>query len=83
MPIVAEFDSIPIMFYANEHPPPHFHAYCAEHVASFDIATLSVIEGFLPVAKRRKVIRWAATRQDALLEAFLRTTSHEKVERIP
>jgi len=83
MPIVAEFDGIRIMFYANEHPPPHFHAYCAEHVASFDIATLSVIEGFLPVVKRRKVIRWAATRQDALLEAFLRTTSHEKVERIP
>ncbi|WP_449409607.1 DUF4160 domain-containing protein [Methylobacterium komagatae] len=29
MPVVAEFDGIRIMFYANEHPPPHFHAYFA------------------------------------------------------
>ena len=83
MPVVAEFDGIRIMFYANEHPPPHFHAYYAEHRASIDIATLSVTEGFLPVAKRRKVLQWAASRQAALLEAFSRTTSQEKVERIP
>ena len=83
MPVVAEFDGVRIMFYANEHPPPHFHAYYAEHRASIDIATLRVVEGFLPVAKRRIVLHWAASRQAALFEAFLLTTSQEKVERIP
>ncbi len=83
MPVVAEFDGIRIMFYANEHPPPHFHAYYAEHVACFDIATFARDRGLSPVGKRRKVERWAATRQDALLDAFIRTTSQEKVKRIP
>ncbi|MCJ2014478.1 DUF4160 domain-containing protein [Methylobacterium sp. J-076] len=82
MPVVAELDGVRIMLYANEHPPPHFHAWFAEHRAVIDIETLTVTEGFLPVAKRKKVLRWAATRQDALRRAFIQATSQEKVEPI-
>jgi len=29
MPVVALVDGVKIAFYANEHPPPHFHAMIA------------------------------------------------------
>lgn len=83
MPVVAVVEGVRIMFYANEHPPPHFHARIGEHQAVIAIEGLTVVEGFLPVAKRRKVIAWASTRQDLLTRAFLQATSHEKVEPIP
>ncbi|MCJ2124228.1 DUF4160 domain-containing protein [Methylobacterium sp. J-077] len=82
MPVVAKVDGVQILFYANEHPPPHFHARIAKHQAVIDIETLSVIEGFLPIAKRRSILSWAATRTDALHAAFMQATSHGKVERI-
>ena len=82
MQVVAQVHGVQIVFYANEHPPPHFHAKNAEHQAVIDIETLSVTECFLPIAKRRRVLAWAATRQDALHDAFLRATSLLGVERI-
>ena len=82
MPVVAQVEGVRIMFYANEHPPPHFHASIAEHRAVIDIESLAVTEGFLPVAKRRKVLAWAASRRDCLIRAFLQATSHERVEPI-
>lgn len=70
------------MLYANEHPPPHFHAKYAEHQAVIDIETLTISEGFLPMAKRRAVLAWAMPRQRQLLEAFEQTRKHEDVEPI-
>ena len=80
MPVVAIVDGVQIVFYANEHPPPHFHAKFAEHQAVIDIESLVVTDGFLPVAKRRKVLAWAATRKAKLARAFVQATSHERVE---
>ncbi|ODN70520.1 DUF4160 domain-containing protein [Methylobrevis pamukkalensis] len=37
MPTVAMVDGVKIMFYADDHPPPHFHALLAEHAAVIDI----------------------------------------------
>ena len=71
------------MFYANEHPPPHFHAQTAEHRAVVDIESLRVTEGFLPVADRRRGLAWAASRKALLMQTFSRATAHEKVEPIP
>ena len=48
MPVVAVVDGVKIAFYANEHPPAHFHAMIAEHRAVFDIATLTITAGSLP-----------------------------------
>lgn len=82
MPVVATVDGVRIMFYASEHPPPHFHAKFSGHQAVIDIESLVVTAGFLPVAKRRKVIAWAGLRQAKLALAFVQATSHEKVEMI-
>ncbi len=70
------------MFYANEHPPAHFHAVIAGHRAVIDIVDLKIIAGSLPAAKRGKVLSWAAQRKDALLERFAAALAHEKVEPI-
>jgi hypothetical protein len=75
-------DGIVISVYSNEHPPPHFHARFAEHQAVFDIAGVAMVEGFLPVAKRRIVLEWAATRREQLLRAFTQAASHERVDPI-
>ena len=54
MPIVAILDGVKIVFHANEHPPPHFHARIAEHEAVIDIDDLVITRGFLPKPKARK-----------------------------
>ncbi len=82
MPVVAIVDGVKIAFYANEHPPAHFHATIAEHRAVFDIATLKIIAGSLPGAKRGKILAWAALRKGLLLERFAAAIAHEKVEPI-
>jgi Domain of unknown function (DUF4160) len=82
LPVVAIVDWVRIAFYANEHPPAHFHATIAEHRAVFDIANLKIIAGSLPVAKRGKVVAWAASRKGVLLERFAAATAHERVEAI-
>ncbi len=80
MPIVAVVEGVKIAFYANEHPPAHFHALIAEHRAVIDIATATIVEGSLPVAKRGKILEWAAERRQALLARFAAAVAHEKVE---
>jgi siroheme synthase (precorrin-2 oxidase/ferrochelatase) len=82
MPIVATVEGVKIVFYANEHPPPHFHARIAEYQAVIDIDELKVTEGRLPPAKKRKVLAWAATRQDQLRRAFAKAIAKEPVEPI-
>ena len=79
MPTVAIVDGVSIVFYTNEHPPPHFHAKFAEHQAVIDLDSMRVTEGFLPVAKRRKVLAWATERRGALLAAFAVAVSREPV----
>ncbi len=82
MPVVAVVDGVKITFFANEHPPPHFHAMIAEHRAVIDIVALRVTAGSLPTAKRAKVLSWAGPRKEALLERFAAAIAHEIVERI-
>jgi hypothetical protein len=60
MPVVAVIEGVKIVFYANEHPPAHFHALIAEHRAVINIVGLTIGAGSLPAAKRRKVLSWAA-----------------------
>jgi hypothetical protein len=66
MPTIAVVDGVRLVMYWNDHAPPHFHALLAEHRAVVDIETLKVIEGYLPKHKLRSVLKWAASRQDAL-----------------
>jgi len=79
MPKVAVIDGVAIIFYHNDHPPAHFHAKFGEHQAVFDIESLRLTEGFLPVSKRRIVQEWATPRRNALRAAFLLATARQRV----
>jgi Domain of unknown function (DUF4160) len=77
MPVVAIVGGVKIAFYANEHPPAHFHATIAEHRAVIDIVALTITAGSLPA-----VLAWAASRQGLLLQRFAAAIAHERVEPI-
>jgi hypothetical protein len=48
MPVVAILDGVTIEFYPAEHPPPHFHARYAEHIAQIEIRSGKVLRGSFP-----------------------------------
>ena len=58
---------IRMYFAPGEHPPPHIHAYYAEHKASVDIRTGNIIQGDLPNKQKKLVAAWVALHQDELL----------------
>jgi len=72
LPTLKIIDSIKIDMYAREHPPPHFHAIYAEYEELIEIRTLFTYAGSLPKAQRKKVIEWAETRQEYLMQNFQR-----------
>jgi hypothetical protein len=82
MPTVANFDGVKIMFFAVEHPPPHFHVAYAEHRAQIAIEPLGLLNGHLPPAKLTIVLSWASTRQAALMAAWQAMAEHRLPGRI-
>lgn len=82
MPTVAVVDGAKIQFFAEEHPPPHFHVAYAEHRAQISIEPLRLLRGHLPPAKLANVLSWAATRRMALREAWDAMEAKRRPERI-
>lgn len=76
MPVIARFYGIVIKMYfsQSEHGVPHFHAIYGEYNAIFDIQTLEMLEGDLPVRAQRLVKEWGAQYQPELLWMW---NSHE------
>jgi hypothetical protein len=72
MPVVARFFGIVIKMYFSqrEHGAPHFHAIYGEYNAVFDIQTLEMLEGDLPVRAQRLVMEWATQYQQELLRMW-------------
>lgn len=83
MPTVAIIDHIKVQFYWDEHPPPHFHAEFAEHIAVIDIDTLEILEGYLPRPQYRKIVAWAKPRKIELIEAWATCQSDLNPGKIP
>ena len=79
---VAVVEGVTIMLYANEHPPPHFHAKIAEFQAVIDVKSLTIIKGRLPPNKIGPVLEWASKRQDILAVAFEAVRNRQKIELI-
>jgi hypothetical protein len=73
VPTIAVVDGVRIVMYWNDHAPAHFHALLAEHRAVIEIDGLTVVGGYLPKRKLRSVLKWAASRQDALHAAWRNT----------
>jgi hypothetical protein len=82
VPTVAIVAGVKIQLYAQEHPPPHFHAVFAEFRAQIAIDSLRVLNGTLPPAKLTAVLSWAAQRRRPLLEAWETVLAKERPEKI-
>ena len=80
MPTVSMFYGIIVRMYfaPHEHPPPHFHAYYAEHKGIVDIRTCEVVEGNLPTRQVRLVQAWAELHREELLADWQLVMNGEK-----
>jgi hypothetical protein len=59
MPEITRFYGIIIKMYFNDHLPAHFHALYGEYNGIFEIDSLNLIEGDLPIRARKMVEEWA------------------------
>lgn len=71
MPIISRFYGITILIYANEHPPPHFHARYAGSQAAFSCRG-ELLAGRLPPLARRRVEMWAKRHTKELEQCWQR-----------
>jgi len=67
MPVLARFYGILIKMFFREHGVPHFHAVYGEFVGVYNVETLEMIEGDLPVRAQRLVCDWARQHKDEIL----------------
>jgi len=72
MPVVARFYGIIVKMYFSqrEHGVPHFHAVYGEYNGVFDVNTLEMIEGDLPLRAQRLIREWAKQYQTELLRMW-------------
>ncbi|MFV9507490.1 MAG: DUF4160 domain-containing protein [Oscillochloridaceae bacterium umkhey_bin13] len=72
MPVIARFFGIIIKMYfsQSEHGIPHFHAIYNEYNGVFNIQTLDMIEGDLPIRAQRLIREWAEQYQQELLRMW-------------
>jgi hypothetical protein len=67
VPVVSRFYGIAIVFYWEEHLPPHFHAKYAGDEGMIDISTGALIRGSLPGRVLQLVNEWRVARKEELL----------------
>ena len=68
MPEVSRFYGIVIkmFFKPKEHEPSHIHALYGENIGVFNIQTLQMTEGDLPLKAQELVTEWLQTHKDEL-----------------
>ncbi len=59
-PLLVDKDGVSIIIQGREHLPPHVHAYYGEDVASVNIRTGEMFEGYVPNKKLKVVQEWLA-----------------------
>ena len=72
MPEVARFYGIVIkmFFKTKEHDPSQIHAIYGEYVGVFDLASLEMTDGDLPLTAQRLVKEWLAQHKNELEEMW-------------
>ena len=72
MPEVARFYGIVIkmFFKTKEHDPSHIHAIYGEYVGVFDLASLEMTDGDLPLTAQRLVKEWLVQHKNELEEMW-------------
>lgn len=77
MPEVTRFYGIIIKLFFGDPPPPHFHAVYGLFVGLFNIETLEMIEGDMPVRAKKLVIECAKLYKNELLEMWKAQKFHK------
>ncbi|KQT85507.1 DUF4160 domain-containing protein [Aurantimonas sp. Leaf443] len=70
MPTIAIVDGIRIVIFFNDHDPPHFHGFLAEHRMRIDIAAVRSMDGGGTSAAERKLLAWTQEHRETLLAAW-------------
>jgi hypothetical protein len=83
MPEVSRFYGIVILFFHNDHDPPHFHVRYGSHEAKIAILTSRLLEGAIPRRAMRLVVEWTDLHRGELLDDWQRIRSGLEPRRIP
>ena len=72
MPVIARFYGIIIKMYfsQSEHGVLHFHAVYGEYNAVYNIQTLEMMEGDMPLRAQRLINDWASQYKQDLLRMW-------------
>lgn len=71
MPEITRFYGIVIkIFLTRDHNPPHFHAIYGEYNGSFNIQTLEMIEGDLPLKAQSLIKEWSQKYKSDILNMW-------------
>lgn len=68
MPEISRFLGIIIQIFYDDHNPPHFHARYGDKKGTFEISSLNVMEGNLPIRVRNLVVEWGDLHKEELME---------------
>ena len=80
MPEITRFYGIVIkIFFTKEHNPPHFHAIYGEPNGIFEIASLEMLEGDLPIKAQNLIKEWAILYIDDILNMW----NTKKIKKLP
>jgi len=82
VPELSRFYGIVIRIYADEHPPPHFHAQYGEHRAAYYIEGFGVMKGRLPRRAEQMVLEWAGLHESELKDAWKQIQRHQHPSKI-
>jgi hypothetical protein len=77
MPVVSRFFGIAIVFYWEDHVPPHFHAKYSGDEAMIDIRTGEVLRGALSSRALSLVEEWRKLHIAELLEDWQRASQRK------
>ncbi len=69
---LATIDGVAIFVYADDHAPPHVHAYAGEHEVLLLIGDASVFQGALPTTQLKKAQGWLLENAVDALAAWAR-----------
>ncbi|MCL2565982.1 MAG: DUF4160 domain-containing protein [Defluviitaleaceae bacterium] len=82
MPVVSLFYGIRIIFYYEDHSPPHFHAEYAGNKALIDIINCTVIKSALPKKQLKLVLAWTELHKDELMQNWDLAKNNENLLQI-
>ena len=82
MPVVSRFFGIAIVFYWEDHLPPHFHAKYSGDEALVDIGTGEVLRGSIPRRALSLVNEWREIHVAELLANWERASRRQPLRYI-